>query len=107
MVLLTFQKYESEAVNALALNQGLVVLPFALLTSVVLLFAILILADHERLENAQRLAGLREVYYQGLRQQETQVRRLRHDLKNHLAVLQGLLEADEPDKTLGVSPADV
>lgn len=100
VVLLTFQKYESEAVNALALNQGLVVLPFALLTSVVLLFAILILADHERLENAQRLAGLREVYYQGLRQQETQVRRLRHDLKNHLAVLQGLLEADEPDKTL-------
>ena len=57
-----------------------------------LLLAILILADHERLEQAGRLAGLREVYYQGLRQQETQVRRLRHDLRNHLTAVRGLLE---------------
>ena len=48
-----------------------------LLTSVVLLFAVLILADHERLEQASRLASVREVYYQGLRQQEQQVRTLR------------------------------
>lgn len=68
----------------MAMYQGMVVLPFVFLTSLVLLFAILILADHERLEQANRLAGLREVYYQGLRQQETQVRRLRHDLRNHL-----------------------
>ena len=80
VVLLTFQKYESAAVNTLAMNQGLVVLPFVLLTSIVLLSAVLILADHERLERASQLAGLREVYYQGLQQQERQVRTLRHDL---------------------------
>ena len=92
VVLLTFQKYESAAVNTLALNQGLVVLPFVLVTSLVLLVATLILADHERLERASQLAGLREVYYQGLQQQERQVRQLRHDLRNHLTVVQGLLE---------------
>lgn len=58
VVLLTFQKYESAAVNTLAMNQGLVVLPFVLLTSIVLLSAVLILADHERLERASQLAGL-------------------------------------------------
>lgn len=111
VVLLTFQKYESAAVNTLALNQGLVVLPFVLLTSLVLLFAILILADHERLEQSSRLAGLREVYYNGLQQQETQVRQLRHNLRNHLTVVQGLLEkgnvqgaADYLDEMVG-SPA--
>ena len=92
VVLLTFRRYESVEVYAVAMNQGMVVLPFALLTSLVLLLAILILADHERLEQAGRLAGLREVYYQGLRQQETQVRRLRHDLRNHLTAVRGLLE---------------
>lgn len=92
VVLLTFQKYESSAVNTLAMNQGLVVLPFVLLTSVVLLFAVLILADHERLERESQLSGMREVYYQGLRQQEGQVRQLRHDLRNHLTVISGLLE---------------
>lgn len=92
VVLLTFQKYESDAVSTLALNQGLAVLPFVLVTSIVLLFAVLILADHERLEQSSRLAGLREVYYQGLRQQERQVRQLRHDLRNHLTVVQGLLK---------------
>ena len=69
VVLLTFRRYDSIEVNTVAMYQGMVVLPFVFLTSLVLLFAILILADHERLEQANRLAGLREVYYQGLRQQ--------------------------------------
>ena len=96
VVLLTFQKYHSDAVNTLAMNQGLVVLPFVLLTSIVLLFAVLILADHQRLERANQLSGLREIYYQGLRQQESQVRQLRHDLRNHLTVIQGLLGKSDP-----------
>lgn len=101
VVLLTFQKYESAAVNTLALNQGLVILPFVLVTSLVLLVAILILADHERLEQSSRLAGLREVYYQGLQQQERQVRQLRHDMRNHLTVIQGLLERGDTQEAVG------
>ena len=101
VVLLTFQKYESAAVDALAMNQGLMVLPFVLVTSIVLLFAVRILAHHEQLEQASRLAGLREVYYQGLRQQERQVRQLRHDLRNHLTVVQGLLEKGDAQRAIG------
>ena len=101
VVLLTFQKYESAAVNTLAMNQGLVVLPFVLLTSIVLLSAVLILADHERLERASQLAGLREVYYQGLQQQERQVRTLRHDLRNHLTVILGLLKKRDTQGAIG------
>ena len=101
VVLLTFQKYDSDAVNALAMSQGLVVLPFVLLSSVVLLFAILILADHERLEQAGKLSGLREIYYQSLQQQEQQVRQLRHDLRNHLTVVQGLLEKADIQGAIG------
>ena len=101
VVLLTFRRYESVEVYAVAMNQGMVVLPFALLTSLVLLLAILILADHERLEQAGRLAGLREVYYQGLRQQERQARQLRHDLRNHLTVVRGLLEKGDAQGAAG------
>ena len=100
VVLLTTRKYESSAINAVALNQGLVVLPFALFTSLMLLLAISVLAHQERLERASQLASLRETYYQSLQQQETQVRRLRHDLRNHLTVLQGLLEAGEQHQAL-------
>ena len=49
VVLLTFRRYDSIEVNTVAMYQGMVVLPFVFLTSLVLLFAILILADHERL----------------------------------------------------------
>ena len=111
VVLLTSRKYESLEVNTVGLNQGLVVLPFALLTSLVLLLAILILADHEQLERSNQLAGLREAYYQSLRQRETQVRRLRHDLRNHLTVIGGLLESNRANEALayleelGNSPA--
>lgn len=101
VVLLTFQKYESAAVNTLAMNQGIVVLPFVLLTSIVLLSAVLILADHERLEQASQLAGLREIYYQGLQQQERQVRTLRHDLRNHLTVILALLKKSDIQGAIG------
>ena len=62
---------------------------------------ILFLADHERLERASELAGLREVYYQGLQQQESQVRQLRHDLRNHLTVILGLLEKEDTQGAIG------
>lgn len=92
VVLLTRQKYTVSSVYTLAMQQGLVVLPFVLLTSLVLLAAMLVLADHERLAQAARLASLREVYYAGLQREQTQVRTLRHDLRNHLTVLTGLLD---------------
>ena len=98
VVLLTYRKYESEAIHALSLNQGLVVLPIVLITSVVILVAILTLADYEALAQEKRLASLREVYYQGIRREQAQVRTLRHDLRNHLTVLLGLIESGERER---------
>ena len=76
-----------------------------------LLLAISILADHEQLERSAQLACLREAYYQSLRSQQTRLRRLRHDLRSHLAVLGGLMEGERWEaaraylKELGESPA--
>lgn len=98
VVLLTYQKYHSQEVYSLAMNQGLVVLPFVFLTSLALLLAISVLADHERLERAEQLADQRAVYYQELQRQQLQVRTLRHDLRNHLTVLQGLLEMGDTER---------
>ena len=92
VVLLSGGGEHSPQVDSLALSLGLAVLPVALVTSVLLLFSITVLAEHETLEQARRLASLREVYYQSLRARESQVRQLRHDLRNHLSVLGGLLE---------------
>ncbi|MDO5400761.1 MAG: GHKL domain-containing protein [Eubacteriales bacterium] len=74
---------------------GLAVLPFVLVTSVVLLFTVAALADYQAMERKSQLAGLRELYYQGLRDREDQVRQLRHDLRNHLTAVQGLLDAGQ------------
>lgn len=83
--------------HRIELKMGLMVLPFVFLTALALLYAIRVLEDHERLEEADKLASLRESYYQGLRREERQVRTLRHDLRNHLTVVQGLLERGETD----------
>lgn len=97
VVLLTQSKYDSHALYAAAMNLGLAVLPLVLLTSLALLYAILVLEDHQRLEEADKLASLRESYYQNLRREDRQVRTLRHDLRNHLTVVQGLLEQGETE----------
>ena len=103
--------YSDFLLHGLIMSLGLAVLPFVLLTSLALLYAIRILEDHEQLEEADKLASLRESYYQNLRREERQVRTLRHDLRNHLTVVQGLLEQDETDgaarylREIAASPA--
>ena len=98
VVLLTYQKYESQEVCSLSMKQGLVILPLVLITSIVILSAILTLADYELLSREKRLASLREVYFQGIQREQTQVRTLRHDLRNHLTVLQDLVGNGELEK---------
>ena len=100
-VLLTAGRYDlSPDLKAMERVLGLVVLPFVLLTAVALLYALLVLADHERLEQAERLASLRESYYQSLQREERQVRILRHDLRNHLTAIRGLVGQGEGEKAL-------
>lgn len=101
VVLLSYREWISLAAHSMALNQGMVILPFTLATSVVLLFAILALADHEALEEQVRLAGLREIYYQGVQRENQQIRTLRHDLRNHVMAVSGLLERGETEQALG------
>lgn len=98
VVLLTYQKHDSPDIDSLSMRQGLVILPFVLITSVLLLRAVLTLADYERLTQEKQLASLREIYYQGIQREQTQVRTLRHDLRNHLTVLQNLIESGKTEK---------
>ena len=95
---MTYYRYESVLVDIISKNQGLAVLPAILLGSLLLLRAILALADYERLQSEGRLSALRELYYQSLQREQAQVRTLRHDMRNHMAALQGLLERGETDK---------
>lgn len=111
VVLLTYNKYLSSAAYAQAMNLGIGVLPFVLLTAVMLLRAVLVLVDHEKLEQASHLASVREVYYQGLQRQAQQVRTLRHNLRNHMTVIGARLEQSDTDgalrylEALSASPA--
>lgn len=97
-VLLTYPRYESEDVLDVSLRVGLGVLPFVLVTSIVLLAAIIVLARQQALEEAGYLASLRENYYENLRAQDQQLQQLRHDLRNHITAASGLLELGKVDE---------
>ena len=89
---------DSVPVHSLTLFQGLIILPLSLIASMILLFSILVLADYEQKAQAAALADMREVYYESLQREQTQVRTLRHDLRNHLHAALGLLESGETEK---------
>lgn len=91
-VLLTYPRWKSEAVLNVSLRVGLGILPFVLITSIVLLAAIIVLARQNAMEQEQALAAQRAIYYEGLQQQDQQLRQLRHDLRNHITAAAGLLE---------------
>lgn len=95
---LTYYRYNSIFAEIMSKNQGLAVLPVALLGSLLLLRAILTMSDYERLQSESRLSALREMYYQSLQREQNQVRTLRHDMRNHMAALQGLLDNGDTGK---------
>lgn len=100
VILLTYRLYDNIEVKSMALQIAIVVLPFVFITSLILLFAIIILSDHEALEQSNRIANMRELYYEGLQREQRQVRTLRHDLRNHITVVLGLLEQEEQQKAI-------
>lgn len=95
-VLLTYPyNYESILIREMILRLGIAILPFVLITSLVLLAAVIVLARQEALEQEHALATQRNIYYEGLRQQDQQ---LRHDLRNHITAASGLLELGKLDE---------
>lgn len=62
----------------------------AVLSFVGLLWAVAVLARQRRLEQQKQLYEINKAYYENIEQQQFEVRRLRHDLANHLQILMGL-----------------
>lgn len=79
--------------------QGAIILPISLVSALLILSSILVLAKYERKAQAAAMAEMREVYYQGLKREQIQVRTLRHDLRNHLNAALGFLERGDVEKS--------
>lgn len=83
--------YTESAVDGIIDAAFYTLLPFQFISAIALLFAVVLLSRQQALEQAQQLADMREVYYQSVQREQAQARRLRHDLRNHLTALSGLL----------------
>lgn len=92
----TFQTEEQYLFYSYILRRfGYTILPFVLISSLMLLIVVVVLSRHETLEQESKLAALRDVYYASVKQEQTGLRTLRHDLRNHVTAIQGLLEQDK------------
>lgn len=87
LILLRSPYYETSRGSKLS---DFVLLVLALLSFVGLLWAVTVLAKQRRLEQQEQLYEINKSYYENMEQQQFEVRRLRHDLANHLQILMGL-----------------
>lgn len=95
LVVFPSHRYMSDAVVGQFRTAAMIVLPFVIVSSFGLLYAVTVLSRHEALRRRETLWSMRSLYYQNLEQEQTQVRRLRHDMANHLQALEGLLDSPE------------
>lgn len=70
----------------------LVLLSIAILTFITLLRCITVLARQQKLEQQNMFMEINRKYYEAMEQQHFEIRRLKHDLANHLQVLSALPE---------------
>ncbi len=74
--------------------QDVILLPVVTLSSFGLLWAVVVLARQQKLEQEKNFFELNQMYYQNLEHQQFQVRRLRHDMANHLQAMSALKEPE-------------
>lgn len=74
------------------------VLPFAFISSLSLLFTVTVLAKNEKALQENKLYEMRNIYYKNLEQEQLQVRRLRHDMANHMTAIDGLIKEGKFDR---------
>lgn len=91
----SYQRMSDAEVNLFRIA-AMFILPVVVLSSLGLLYAVTVLSRHEALRRQETMWGMQALYYRNLEQEQTQVRRLRHDMANHLQALSGLM--GEPDK---------
>ena len=73
-----------------------------MLSFVGLLRALIVLERQQRLERENLLADQNQRYYEAMEQQQFEIRRLRHDLSNHLQALLSLPEQERDDYIKGM-----
>ncbi len=77
---------------------GFFILPFVLFCSLVLLYSITVLHRHEQIEQENQLYQMRALYWKNIEQDQLQIRRLRHDMANHLTALSGFLDTGDTEQ---------
>lgn len=70
-------------------------LSLALFSFFALLWAIAVLAKQQKLEQQSLYAEMNQNYYESMKQQHFEIRRLKHDLSNHLRALSLLPESEK------------
>ena len=84
-----FQEYNGEILTAnAACNKTILCL--CILSFVGLIWAVVVLSHQYELEQSSRLLEMNQLYYESLERQQLEVRKLRHDMTNHLQTLAGL-----------------
>lgn len=71
------------------------ILLIAIFTFVILLRCIIILAKQQKLEQQSMFTEINRKYYESMEQQHFEIRRLKHDLANHLQILSALPESQK------------
>lgn len=73
-----------------------------MLSFTILLRALIVLENYQRLEWENALAMQKQRYYETMEQQQFEIRRLRHDLSNHLQILLALPGQQKDDYLKGL-----
>lgn len=120
MAVVTLLRYYDYNVNAMAHREYAVLLLIALFAFICLLWCVTVLAKQRKLEQQSMFAEINRRYYEAMEQQHFEIRRLKHDLANHIQVLSSLPEekgrptprncpairpSPNPSPTAGIQPS--
>lgn len=96
--IITLYNIEQHHTMLIKVHQEFAVELFLVLVSFIGVFwAIIVLAKQQKLEQQNTLAEINRNYYQLMEQQHIEIRRIKHDMANHLSVLSALPQEQRED----------
>lgn len=97
---LGINRFENNIVYTQAISKAMLILPFAFFSAFTILMAMAILSKHEYLVEQENLSKLREIYFEGIKNEQQQINIIKHDMKNHFQTLEIMLEQNKKNDAI-------
>ncbi|QQK06923.1 sensor histidine kinase [Miniphocaeibacter halophilus] len=86
-------------IRFITLRLSFIIIPFVIISAISIFIAMVILSKQEELKEKENINNMKELYYEGIKNEQKSIRLIKHDMNNYLLTMENMLENNKVEET--------